>query len=636
MKKSDQFFLVENIDTGQKKISRWVEDSYNPNFSCANEFLSLSLSASQIRFFLSLVLLGLLLLLGRGFYLQVIRGDYYFAQAEDNRVRVKYSRAQRGVIYDRQGQILVQNVFGFSLFITQAALPVDKSQRQTVLNNIAQIAGLNLAELEAKLAESKDYFWQPVAVKTGIGYEQAMFLKIKSSELPGISLEEDSWRHYLHSESLAHVLGYVGKLNAQEYQKNKGQYLLSDNIGKTGLERYYESRLRGQHGEKRVEVDSFGREKKIISQQPAISGQSLILSLDAALQDKIYQILDGRLRRQLSAAVVVSNPQNGEIIALVDYPSYDDNLFAEGISQTDYQKLLDDEMKPLFFRSISGEYPSGSTIKPVLASAALEEKIIDRHTSFNSVGGLWVGGRWFFPDWKAGGHGLTNVIKAIAWSVNTYFYYIGGGYGDFQGLGVERIGKYLKLFGLGETLGLDLPGESAGFVPTAEWKKKEKNEAWYIGDTYHLSIGQGDLLVTPLQVNSYTATIANGGRIYRPHLVKGIIAAAGQGEPLASQVIREKFISSQNLEIVRQGMRQTVVAGSAASLNGLSVPAAGKTGTAQWNSNKKNHAWFTGFAPFDQPDFCLTVLVEEGGEGSSLAVPIAREIMQYWFGRPAS
>ena len=293
-------------------------------------------------------------------------------------------------------------------------------------------------------------------------------------------------------------------------------------------------------------------------------------------------------------------------------------------------------MKPLFFRSISGEYPSGSTIKPVLASAALEEKIIDRHTSFNSVGGLWVGGRWFFPDWKAGGHGLTNVIKAIAWSVNTYFYYIGGGYGDFQGLGVERIGKYLKLFGLGETLGLDLPGESAGFVPTAEWKKKEKNEAWYIGDTYHLSIGQGDLLVTPLQVNSYTATIANGGRIYRPHLVKGIIAAAGQGEPLASQVIREKFISSQNLEIVRQGMRQTVVAGSAASLNGLSVPAAGKTGTAQWNSNKKNHAWFTGFAPFDQPDFCLTVLVEEGGEGSSLAVPIAREIMQYWFGRPAS
>jgi penicillin-binding protein 2 len=267
----------------------------------------------------------------------------------------------------------------------------------------------------------------------------------------------------------------------------------------------------------------------------------------------------------------------------------------------------------------------------VISIAALEEKIIDERTSFLSTGGIRIG-QWFFPDWKAGGHGITDVRKAIAESVNTFFYYIGGGYQDFIGLGVEKIVKYAKLFGLGAQSGIDLPGESAGFLPTEEWKEKVKGEAWYIGDTYHMAIGQGDVLVTPLQVANYTAVFANGGKLYRPHLVKEILS--GNDKPIReveTVPVRENFVSNYNMNIVRQGMRQTVTGGSARSLSTLPVTVAGKTGTAQWSSQKANHAWFTGFAPYENPQIIITVLVEEGVEGSTISVPIAKEVLEWYF-----
>jgi penicillin-binding protein 2 len=286
----------------------------------------------------------------------------------------------------------------------------------------------------------------------------------------------------------------------------------------------------------------------------------------------------------------------------------------------------------LFSRSILGEYPSGSTVKPVLAAGALEEKVVTKDTTVNSTGGISIG-KWFFPDWKAGGHGAANVTKALAWSINTYFYYIGGGFGDFKGLGLERIGKYLKLFGLGQQTGIDLTGERLGLVPDAQWKRETKNQDWFIGDTYHLSIGQGDLLVTPLQVNSYTSAIANGGKLFVPRLALSAIQPDGSKKSFPPSVIRNIPVSQENLAIVRQGLRETITAGSAQSLNSLPVKVAGKTGTAQWSDTKPNHAWFTGFAPYDNPNFCITVLVEEGGEGSAVAVPIAKEVMQWWFTR---
>lgn len=620
--------------TNNRYSNDWVESSFtaSQNSFGSSQYLNLGLSKKRLFLFLLFIIIGIVLLFGRSFYLQVIQNSYYHNLAEDNRTKVKYSRAQRGIIYDREGNILVRNISGFSLLITQADLPDNQDGRDKLISEVADIAGIGPQEIEERLQSAKKYFWQPVVIKTGISYNQAMKLKIESVDLPGVSLEVDNWRHYNYASSTAHMMGYVGKINAEEYKAYRDDYLLSDNIGKAGLEKYYESNLRGTHGEKRIEVDSFGREKKIITDTSPISGDDLVLTIDIGLQEKIDQILDKQINETKSAVVLVSNPQNGEILALVDYPSYNNNLFATGISTEDYQILLEDDKKPLFFRAIAGEYPSGSTIKQIVAAAALQERIVDRYTTFNSVGGLWYGGQWFFPDWRAGGHGLTNVIKAIADSVNTYFYYIGGGYGDFKGLGIEKLTEYMRLFGLGEKLGIDLPGEKPGLVPDKAWKTQVKGEPWYIGDTYHLAIGQGDILVTPLQVNSYTATVANGGKIYRPHLVKEIIYSnSDRKELIMPEIVRQDFISKSNLDIVREGMRQTVLSGSARSLSLLPVPVAGKTGTAQWHSQKENHAWFTAFAPYDKPTFAITVLVEEGGEGSSIAVPIARDILNYWF-----
>jgi penicillin-binding protein 2 len=292
---------------------------------------------------------------------------------------------------------------------------------------------------------------------------------------------------------------------------------------------------------------------------------------------------------------------------------------------------LQDSNRPLFNRVVAGEFPAGSTIKPVMAAAALEEKIINENTTINSNGGIRIS-EWIFPDWKAGGHGLTNVKKALAESVNTFFYYIGGGYDNFKGLGIDKIVKYFKLFWLGQPTGIDLPSEGTGFVPTPAWKEEAKDEVWYIGDTYHVSIGQGDVSVTPLQVANYTAFFANGGKLYKPHLVKQVLDSQNQViKDMPTEVLATGFVSPQNIEIVRAGLRQTVLSGSARSLNSLSVPIAGKTGTAQWSTRHQPQAWFTGFAPYDNPQIVVTILVEEGGEGSAAATPIAKEIFDWYF-----
>jgi len=636
MNKPGPFYIAENINSGRRSSLRWVEESGDSAWfgsdSNNSDFLSLSLSGKKIRIFFIIILIGLTALLGKGFFLQIIKGNYYFSQAEGNRIKTQYVKANRGMIYDISGKPLVQNISGFSLVITPAYLPTGSDEKSSVLSRVAFLANMPLEDVTNILSQEEKYFYQPVIIKTGINYDQAMAIKIASADLPGVSLDVDSWRKYFDGTNYSHLLGYVGKINAEEYEAQKNNYLLTDNIGKTGLEKIYEKYLKGQYGEKKSEVDALGREKKIISQTSAQPGDDLVLTIDADLQSFIYKEVDAKIKNKLGAVVIVSNPQNGEIMAMVDYPSYDNNLFTQGISKTDYKKLLEDPLNPLFPRSYQGEYPSGSTVKIVEAAAALQEKIITRNTSVLSNGGIRVQ-QWFFPDWKAGGHGTTNVIKAIAQSVNTFFYYIGGGYGDFKGMGPTILGKYFSIFGLGLKTGIDLPGEKSGFVPTIDWKNKVKNEPWYIGDTYHLSIGQGDLLVTPLQVNLYTLIVANGGKIFKPHLVHQINFHDGRVDPVQLELVGTVAVSPENLAIVREGMRETIVSGSARSLSALPVEVAGKTGTAQWNTTKPNHAWFTAFAPYNNPNFCITVLVEQGGEGSSIAAPIAKDIINYWFTR---
>ena len=572
-------------------------------------------------------------------WLQLINGEHYYAQAQGNRIRLERIESKRGIIYDKNKRPLVRNVPNFMLYFVPADLPRDKIEKTEILLKISSLLKekLTISDLEEKLAIIKPRSlasFRPLFIQDNIPYDAAMSLMLESKKWPGVILSSKTRREYnLTSLSMSHVLGYTGKINDYELNKFGEDYYPIDYIGKVGVEYFWESELRGFNGQKQIEVDALGKEKRIIKEIYPQNGSHLVLSLDIQLQKKIEEIAQEYLKDldTQKAIIVAINPINGSIMAMVNIPSYNNNAFARGITQVEYQALINHPDKPLFNRAITGEYPSGSTIKPVMVAAALQENIITEHTTFLSTGGIRISS-WYFPDWKAGGHGYTNARKAIAESVNTFFYYIGGGHKDFQGLGVKKIVHYGKLFGLSEQTGVDMAGESRGFLPSKEWKKKVKNERWYIGDTYHLAIGQGDIMVTPLQVALFTSVFANGGKLFRPHLVEEIISANDQStRRIDVSPIRHGFIDSYNIVVVRQGMRQAVTSGSARKLSTLPIEAAGKTGTAQWSSKKETHAWFTGFAPYVNPKMVLTILVEEGGEGSETAVPMAYDIWNWYF-----
>jgi len=655
--KRDPIFKTDGIKNrflGRKKNSGVVDNIFDPvgskeltgdGLASSAGFLSLLVNKRKIFFLGFLIIAGCLLILGRTFYLQIIKGGFYFNQARGNSIRLESVPARRGVIYDRNNQQLVYNVSTFDLILTPMDLPGNEEEEKKAIDETAALAGTTPEEIKNKIDEVRPYLSQPITIKENLSYDDAMLFMIKNLDLPGLKVASSEKRNYVASESaqsLSHIFGYVGRLNKEEYEvKKNDDYFLNDYIGKTGLEKFYEKDLKGINGKKQIEVSPLGNEIQTLAESSAQNGSDLILTIDYDLQKKAEEILNGYLKKfnKRKGAVVAINPQNGEILALVSLPSYDDNQFSAGISAEDYQKLTEDPAKPLFDRAISGAYPSGSTIKPVMAAAALQEKVIDDKTSFVSTGGVKID-KWFFPDWKAGGHGVTNVYKAIAESVNTFFYKIGGGYPkngipsqgyEFNGLGPERIDKYLELFGLGQKSGIDLPGEETGFVPTVDWKNKTTGEQWYIGDTYNLSIGQGNLLVTPLQVANWTATVANGGTLYKPHLVKEISTNGQVTHEIDKEVVNQGMISPENIEIVRQAMRQTVISGTARSFYALPVEVAAKTGTAQWRNDRPNHAWFTCFAQFENPEIVVTVLIEEGVEGSSTAAPVTRDLLNWYF-----
>lgn len=452
-------------------------------------------------------------------------------------------------------------------------------------------------------------------------------------------MQTDNVRNYISSSdilSLSHILGYEGKINDSEMDKYLAKgYLVNDYIGKAGLEYSYEKELRGAYGKEQVEVDAIGQAKEIIAYEPPVPGNNLVLTIDSELQ----KFAEQSLKRVLGAygkkrgAIVILDPNSGEVLSLVNWPSFDNNLFSQGISQDDFSALINDENQPMFSRAISGEYPSGSTFKLIVGAAALQEGIITPSTGFNSVGGIRIKS-WFFPDWKAGGHGWTSIVKAIAESVNTFFYMIGGGheeYEDMKYLGVEKIKEYGEMFGLNKKLGIDLPNEASGFLPTMEWKEETKGERWYIGDTYHLAIGQGDILVTPLQIASWTAFFANGGTLYKPYVVKEILDSNDNiTKEIRPRALNQDFIDPSYIQTINQGLRQAVTTGSAKAMYSLPVKVAAKTGTAEWSSTRPAHAWLTAFAPYENPQIVVTVLVEEGEEGSRVALPAAYDIINWW------
>ncbi len=573
-------------------------------------------------------------LFGRAFWMQMIRGSYFQALAERNSTREDILLPKRGIIRDRNGVVLAENIPSFDLRATEHLLPTNTVEREELLASVGRDVGLSLESIEATLASSKDPLGS-VVLSRDIPYDRAVAAKITIGDSLGLEIVVGSKRLYPESTptpTLSHVLGYVGGITAAELEQRFSQgYRQIDLLGKTGVESSYESLLRGTPGERDYEVDAQRHITAVVGEKPAVDGQDLTLSLDLTLQKAVEKALkDGMEKAHVTrGSVVVLNPQDGSILAIASLPTYNNNLFSGTVSSTAYQALVADPDHPLLPRAWAGTYPSGSTAKPVIATAALAEGVITPNTTVLSTGGLQVG-PWFFPDWKAGGHGVVNVRSALAWSVNTFFYYVGGGYDSFVGLGVDRLTDWMRRFGLGSKTGLDLPGEASGFVPSKEWKLQTKHEPWYVGDTYNLSIGQGDLLVTPLQVASFTATVANGGFIVTPHVG---LSYGRPGEATTTVDVHRAATPVADptyIETVRQGMRDTVVYGSGRSLSSLAVPVSGKTGTAQWRSDKANHAWFTSFAPFDHPQIVVTVLLEEGVEGSVTAAPIAKTIYQAW------
>ncbi|MFH0840723.1 MAG: penicillin-binding protein 2 [bacterium] len=605
-----------------------------------NEKLGRNFNFRKLIFIRILFILIFIILISRVYYLQVVKGEYYNQLANGNRIRIERIEARRGVIYDRDMKPLVYNIANFLLYFIPADLPDDEQLKIAIIKRLSEILEIPVDEITSKLAEvdmSSLEIYQPLFIIDKINYEKAMLIYLESSKMPGVMLSNQTRREYhLPSLSLSHVIGYTGKISQQELATAGREYSLIDYYGKTGIESFWESELRGVNGRKQIEVDALGKEKKIISESPVINGYNLKLTIDTQAQSKLEEILSRHLDKLgLDKGVaIVTDPNNGEILAMVSLPSYNNNIFARGITQEEYSELINHPANPMFMSAISGEYPSGSTIKPLILTAALEEDIVNEYTSFLSIGGLRIG-VWFFPDWKAGGHGLTSARKAIAESVNTYFYYIGGGFNDFVGLGVDRITEYYEKFGLGKQTGIDLPQEADGFLPSKKWKLEVKGERWYVGDTYHISIGQGDLLVTPLQVAYYTGFFANGGTLYRPHLVKEILTA---DDKLFSEIdtspVKQNMFDQHNVNIVREGMQMTVTSGSARSLGDLPVTSAGKTGTAQWSSKYPAHAWFTGWAPYNDPEITITILIDQGEEGSRTATPIAKEFLYWYFTRP--
>lgn len=653
-KPKDPFMIKEGEinDAGlrTKKRTEWVEEAMaGSGEQIESEFIGTFIGSKKFWLFLIVIIASTFFLFSRIAYIQIAKGEYYKTIAEGNRIRVKINKAPRGIIYDRNGQRLVENLPSFTLSIAPVDLPKDDDIKNKIFNDIAVITNSDrqlLLDHVNSIKQTSAEYYQSVPVIEDLDYNQAILLKIKSYSWPGINVELKSKRNYLLNdgdylvESMSHILGYVGKISQNELDSYpEKNYLFTDRIGKNGLELFYEDVLRGKDGREEIEVDSMGRVIRSLAKEKITSGSDLHLTIDLKFQKKIEQILKSYLTKynKPRATAIVMNPNNGEILAMASLPAFDNQKFIQGFTQEEYEELINDPDYPLFNRAISGEYPPGSTFKLAVGAAALEEGVADANTTVNSAGGIKID-QWFFPDWKEGGHGLTSIRPALAWSINTYFYMIGGGfhdvegYKDFDGLGVERIDRYAQQFGFSHETGIDLSGERAGLLPNKAWKEREKSERWFVGDTYHLSIGQGDILVTPLQIANMTAFFANSGTLYKPHIVNKISnAKENKEEQMGGEILNKDFIGSENIDLIRKGLRDAVIYGSAQNLQNLSVSVAGKTGTAQWGNNKDPHAWFTCFAPYDNPEIVVTVLIEEGGEGSETALPIAKEILNWYF-----
>ncbi len=619
----------------------------SPFFSDSNE--KILWNFDQINFYSKSAILIVFLLIGllvfQTFKLQIVDRNKFEKLAEGNRAKEVAFRADRGIIYDKNKNILVKNKAIFDVVAIPKEIPENQEKINQIINELSSITGRDKAEISRNLEKIDRTSYKPKLIIDNIASSDAILIETLRDKMPGFEVKNNAIREYPDSKYFSNIIGYMGRV-AQKDIDYDSDCEMSDFIGKEGLELYYEKYLRGKKGKEITEIDSAGKTISMLDKIETKTGDNLVLSLDSNLQKKLYDILDETAKKikikeknNGAAAAVAIDPRNGKILALVSLPAYDNNIFADPAGNNKISALFQNPQSPMLNRAISGTYPPGSTIKPVMSVAALSEKIITKNTIIEDRGVISIPNP-FFPDkpsnyygWNRSGLGPMNVISAIAQSSDIFFYTIGGGYGNFKGLGADKIAEYFKKFNLGAKLGIDLFGEAEGIVPTKEWKLSKIGEEWNLGNTYHISIGQGYLLATPLQVASWTAAIANKGVIYKPYLVERIISSEDGTvtKEFNSAVINNEIADEKYINIAREGMREVVASGSARALNNLNFKTAGKTGTAEIGIGGKAHAWFTVFAPYDNPEIVLTILIEEGGEGGINAVPVAKDVLSWYF-----
>ena len=585
----------------------------------------------------ALISIIFLLLTARIFYLQVVKYDHFSTLSQDNRVKVLPIAPIRGLIYSRDGILLADNYSSFSLEIIPEKVE-DFEQTITFLKEIININDDQLNKFK-KLLKKKRKF-ESIPLKFNLSEQEVAAISVNSHKLPGVEAVARLNRFYPYGDATVHSIGYVGRIDEEELkQLDISNYRGTTHIGKLGVEKSYEDVLHGKVGYQQVEVNAQGRIIRVLDRKAPESGKNLKLNIDLPLQLKANEILGDR-----RGAIVAMDPRNGELLAFVSKPSYDPNLFVNGIDKNSYQKLISSDDKPLINRVLNGKYPPGSTIKPFLGYAALESSLVKSNDK------VWCPG-WFslkgsehrYRDWKKQGHGATDLNHAIMESCDVYFYSLA------YEMGIDNIYKYLSEFGLGKKTGIDIEGESTALLPSRDWKKKKYNQPWYPGETVIVGIGQGYSLVTPLQLVSATSAIANTGTLYKPTLVKSLVDSLGEREELIIPKVSNTIgnINQDNWQKIIDSM-VNVVHGAKGTARGSgansSYQFAGKTGTAQVISIAQDedydkdeiakefhdHAWFIAFAPAKEPVISIAVLVENGGSGSASAAPIARELFDYF------
>jgi penicillin-binding protein 2 len=571
-------------------------------------------------------------------FLQVVNYSHFTTLSQNNRVRLEAVPPPRGLIYDRNGVVLAENRPSYQLEVTLEQV----ADLEATLEELAGMISLEepeIARFRRDLRGKRPF--QAVPLKLNLSDTEVAQFAVNRHRFPGVDIQARLARHYPLGEEFAHVVGYMGRIDERELERlDRRNYSGTSHIGKTGIERFYEDVLHGRVGYQQVEVNAQGRVLRVLEQESPVPGQDLVLTLDAGLQAAAREALDGR-----NGAIVVMDPGSGEVLAMVSKPSFDPNLFVHGISATLFNALRDNRYQPLFNRALSGQYPPGSTLKPVIGLAGLENEVTTAART------MFARGYYTLPnddrryrDWRRQGHGLVNLDKAIAQSSDVYFYDLG------YKLGIDRMSPFLGQFGLGERTGVDTTGERPGLLPSREWKRATQNMPWFPGETLITAIGQGYLLTTPLQLASVTSTLAMRGQRMRPHLLRGIIDPNSGDLRLRDPVSDPPVVlrDAAHWDQVLQPMINTVHQRNGTAYwsmgQGLQYTMAGKTGTSQvfglgedeeydeegLAKHLRDHALFIGFAPAEAPRIAVAVIAEHGGSGGRVAAPIARQVMDYF------